>query len=336
MPFLSTLLARLHALYLHVLDRTGGAEKLAALPLSAPVAARPLLALVAAAVGVALVYAALAAGRDVRVRTFRAAMLLSAAAAPLLYVRLGGTPVASALGGGLLAALVLAGLAHRALASRRTPGVAERVVARGRWALEAIGLALFAAGAVQLAAEGRVAVRLAFWALFLLRLSIADLVDPGRLAAESGLTASAAKDLRSAAGSAKARRRPTPSRRLHRGLVGLAKLGLLAAWVALPLAAAVARGKVAHREWPAETLHLTLYPTFALALTAFFLAARALRTFRTSALDAGRALAAAAATALWLVLAYRDPAFTAYRDSLAGLYLVETLAGFLLGAAQRR
>ena len=88
--------------------------------------------------------------------------------------------------------------------------------------------------------------------------------------------------------------------------------------------------------WPPAALHLRWYPAAALALTALLLlaqAGRALRDRRPA--DALRGAAVGLGTAAWLWLAFRDPAFEAYRNALPGLVLAETLAGFVFGAASR-
>ena len=327
-------LGSLFGLYLHVLERTGGAVRLAALPLPLRPASRPLLALLLVATTTLLVYAALASGRDTAVRSFRAATLLTALALPLAALRLAGTPRAASLGGAAILVAALASVAHRLLSARRAEGVASRLLARLRLLLEGLGLSLSGL-AVGLLLSGRsLPARLAFWSLFLLRLSIADLIDPSRLAAGTGLTRSAARDVRSALG--RTRRPPGATRRLGRAARGTLKAGLVLLWLALPLAAALAPGEVAAGAWPRAALHLRAYPPAALGLTALLLVAQGLRALRgRRVLEAARALAVGLGTAVWLYLAFRDPRFEAWRSSLGGLVLAETVAGFLLGAAAR-
>lgn len=328
------LFARLFDFYAQVLATTGGAARLAALPLPVSPASRPLAALVVAATAVLLLHSALASGPDVRVRSFRAATLLAAAALPLAALRLAGTPSGRALGGAALLAAALSSLAHRALAAARREGTASRVLSRSRLLLEALGLGLGAAALALLLSGRAVPLRLAFWSLFLLRLSIADLIDPSRLAAGTGLTRSAARDVKAALG--KGRRPARPARRLRRAAAGLGKGLLLALWLALPVAAALAPGEVQTGAWPREALFLRGYAPVALALTALLLLGQAVRAARDRRLlDAGRGAAVGLGTAAWLLLAYRDPAFAAYRQALPGLVLAETAAGFVLGAAAR-
>jgi hypothetical protein len=327
------LLERVFAAFLHVLERTGAAARLAALPVPVAVEARPVAAVVAGTAAVLLLYSALASGADVRVRSFRAATLLAAAVLGLSALRL---PAAAGpqLAGAALVVLAAASLAHRALSPYRSSGTAARLVSRARLLLEGAGLAL-SAGALGLLLSGRaVSLRLAFWSLFLLRLSIADLIDPSRLAAGTGLTGSASRDVRTALGTG--RRAPSPVRRLRRLATGLLKRIVLAAWLALPLAAALAPGEVEAGAWPREALLLGAYPPAALALTALVLLGQAARAARgRRLLDAARGAAVGVGTAAWLVLAYREPAFESYRHALPGLVLAETVAGFLLGAAAR-
>lgn len=334
MGALLTALSGVFALYLHVLDRSGGAARLAALALPVPSGARPFWAVVAVAAAVLLLYGALSVGTDARLLTFRALCLLAGGIAPLLAARV-GEGAHPALGGGLLALLLLAGLLHRALAPLRRTGAAERGILWVRGGCEAAGLALLALSGALLALERPVPLRLAFWALFLLRLSIADLVDPSALASELGLTGSATKDLKAAVGATKGRRAPPPSRRLVRAFKGLGKTALLLLWLALPLAASLAPGEVAAGSWPDEALALHLYPPLALGLTALVLLVRGLRDLRRQPVAAVRALVAGAGTGLYLLAVYRDPSFAAYRASLAGLVLAETVFAFLLGAASR-
>lgn len=334
MPAAGALLTRLFGLYAHVLETTGGAARLAALPLPVAPASRPLAALLAAAGAVLLLHAALASGPDVGVRAFRAAALLGAAALPLAALRLAGTPSAPLLGGAALLAAVLSSVAHRALAPTRREGTASLLLSRVRLLLEALGLGLGGTTIGLLLAGRAVPLRLAFWSLFLLRLSIADLIDPSRLAAGTGLTRSTARDVKAALG--RGRRPPRPARRLRRAATGLGKALLLALWLALPLAAALAPGEVRSGAWPREALLLRGYPPAALALTALLLLGQALRAARDRRLlQAGRGAVVGLGTAAWLFLAFRDPAFEAYRHALPGLVLAETVAAFVLGAASR-
>ncbi len=333
MPDAAHLLEGLYALALHVLERTGALARLESLPLPVSPAARPPALLVAAAVAVLLLLSALASGRDPRLRSFRAATLLAALTLPLAALRLGGERTA-ALGGAAVLLVAVASVAHRALSGVRREGTASRLVSRARLLLEALGLALLAGAAAHLLSGREVPVRLAFWSLFLLRLSIADLIDPSRLAAGTGLTRSAARDVKAALG--RGARPPRPARRLRRATTGAAKALLLALWLALPLAAALAAGEVAAGAWPREALRLRWYPEAALALTALLLLGQAGRAFRDRALlEAARGAAVGLGTAAWLVLAFRDPGFGSWRAALPGLVLVETLAGFLFGAAAR-
>lgn len=334
MPAFVFVLRGLFALYLHVLERTGAAARLESLRLPVDPAARPFAALLAGASAVLLLHAALASGRDTRVRAFRAATLLSALALPLAALRLAGTTREAALGGTAVLLVVFSSLGHRALSGARSEGRASLILRRSRLLLEAAGLALLGAAAALLLGRHAVPVRLAFWSLFLLRLSIADLIDPSRLASGTGLTRSTARDVRAALG--KGRRAARPARRLRRAATGALKAALLALWLALPLAAALARGEVAAGDWPSAALHLRWYPTAALGLTALLLLAQAGRALRDRRLlEAARGAAVGLGTAAWLALAFHDPAFEAWRHALPGLVLAETLAGFLLGAAAR-
>lgn len=317
-----------------MLERTGAVARLDVLRLPADAEARPTAALLAGAVVILLLYAALASGRDPRVRAFRAATLLAGLCLPLAALRLAGTTRLPALGGAAVLLVALASVAHRSLSLFRSEGTASLLLKRARLLLEALGLGLLAAAVALLLAGHDVPVRLAFWSLFLLRLSIADLIDPSRLAAGTGLTRSAARDVKAALG--KGRRAGRPGRRLRRAAAGVLKTALLVLWLALPLAAALARGEVAAGAWPPEALHLRWYPTAALALTALLLVGQATRAVRDRRLlDAARGAAAGLGTCAWLWLAFHDPAFEAYRHALPGLVLAETLAGFLLGAASR-
>jgi hypothetical protein len=268
------------------------------------------------------------------VRAFRVASLLAAASLVLAALRILPGPRGPALGGAAVLLVALASAAHRALSALRREGAASRLVSRARLLLEALGLSLSGVALALLLSGRELPARLAFWSLFLLRLSIADLIDPSRLAAGTGLTRSAARDVRTAMG--KGGRTPRPARRLRRAASGAGKLALLALWLALPLAAALAPGEVSAGSWPPEALQLRWYPPAALALTAFFLLAQAARATRDRRLlDAARGTAVGLGTAAWLYLAFRDPAFAAYRSALPGLLLAETVAGFLLGAAAR-
>lgn len=334
MPAVSDFLSRAFALYFHVLERTGAGARLAALPVPVAADARPVAALVAVATAVLLLYGALASGADLRVRSFRAAALLSACALPLAALRLLPGPGGPALGGAAIVLVVLGSVAHRALSVRRSEGAASRILSRVRLLLEGFGLAL-SGFALALLLSGRdLPARLAFWSLFLLRLSIADLIDPSRLAAGTGLTRSAARDVKAAMG--RTPRVARPARRLRRAVSGTGKVALLALWLALPLAAALARGEVASGAWPAAALHLRWYPPAALALTALLLLGQAFRALRDHRfLEAMRGAAVGLGTAAWLFLLFRNPSFEAQRLALPGLVLAETVAGFLLGAAAR-
>ena len=75
-----------------------------------------------------------------RVRSFRAATLLSACSLPLAALRLLPGPGGPALGGAAIVLVVLASVAHRALSSRRSEGTASRLVSRVRLLLEGLGL----------------------------------------------------------------------------------------------------------------------------------------------------------------------------------------------------
>ncbi|HYN43035.1 MAG TPA: hypothetical protein VE129_14760 [Thermoanaerobaculia bacterium] len=334
MPVVVDFLVRAFSLYVHVLERTGAAARLAALPVPTAADARPLLALVVVATTVLLLYAALASGGDPLVRSFRAAALLSGCSLPLAALRLVPGPGGPALGGAAIVLVVLASVAHRTLSSRRSEGTASRSVSRARLLFEGLGLALSGASLALLLSGRVLPARLAFWSLFLLRLSIADLIDPSRLAAGTGLTRSAVRDVKTAMG--RSSRPPRPARRLRRAVTGVVKAVLLALWLALPLAAALARGEVTAGAWPPETLHLRWYPPAALALTAVLLLGQAFRALRARRpLEAVRGAAVGLGTAAWLFLVFHDPAFEAQRHALPGLVLAETVAGFLLGAAAR-
>lgn len=326
------LLRSLADLYDLALQRTGLAARLAAWPVLPPDERAAWLAVAATSV-VLLLYAALASGKDRAVEASRVAFLLLGACLPLAALRLLPTTRRAPFVGATLLVLLAAGLVHRGLAGRRRAGTAAGVIRGTRGVVEVAGLGLFAVGAGTALAGGTVPARLAFWALFLLRLSIADLVDPSRLARETGLPRSAVKDLRGAV--RPKGRRPPPGRRARKLVAGALKLCLLVLWIALPVLSAVAAGEVAAGDWPRRALILRWYPTVALGLTGLVLLFQALRSVTSEPLDAARGVVVGAATWLSLWFAYRDPAFTAYRDALPGLYLVETVFGFLLGAASR-
>ena len=235
---MADLLARTFDFALLVLDRTGVAARLAAFPLfpaGFALAARVTWLLTVLGGAVLLFYSSLAAGPDRLVRAFRVGTLLTGCLLPLLAARLVPAGRGPELGGGILALVFFAGLVHRSLARRRRESVASRFLEFVRWALEVFGILLLGAAAVAWFRDGRVLSAAALWGLLCLRLSIADLLDPSRLARETGLTASATRDLRAA-------RRPKarPARRGARLASGLLKLLLLALWVLLPLLAAVA------------------------------------------------------------------------------------------------
>ncbi|MDL1952077.1 hypothetical protein FBQ97_20030 [Acidobacteria bacterium ACD] len=329
------LLEHVWALALHVLSRPGVSERLSALSVPVPAEARPFWAAVLASSAVFLLHAALASGGDIRVRVHRALALLLGLATPVAAAQALASPLDDAFAGGLLLLVLAGGLLHRALSGVRRAGAAERAVLLVRGGLEAAGLGLLGTAAFLVATGREVPLRLAFWGLFLLRLSIADLVDPSALAARTGLSGSAARDLKAAAGASKGKKRPPPARRFSRGLTGLAKALLLVAWLALPLAAALAPGEVAAGTWPRETLVLSAYPPLALGLTAVVLLAGGARDLGSRPVAGLRGLLAGAATGAYLLKVYLDPSFAAYRASLAGLVLFETLAGFLLGTVSR-
>lgn len=334
MTGVADLLVRAFALFEHVLATTGAAARLAALPLPPAPLPRPLAALLAGSVLVLLLYAALASGRDTAVRAFRGSALLAGLALPLAALRLVPAARGPELGGAALLLVAAASVAHRALSGRRVDGTASRLLSRLRLLLEGAGLTLSGLSLALLLSGRALPVRLAFWSLFLLRLSISDLIDPSRLAAGTGLTRSAARDVRSALG--KGRRPPRGARRLRRAATGAAKALLFGLWIALPLAAALAPGEVAAGAWPREALLLRWYPPAALALTALLLLAQAGRALRERrVVETARGAAVGLGTAAWLVLAFGSPAFSTHRDALPGLVLAETAAGFLLGAAAR-
>ncbi len=335
MPTILLRLADLWSLYIHVLERTGALARISTLRLPLEPSLRPFWALVLAGTAVLLLYALLASGDDMRVRSFRAVTLLAGATLPLAALRVQDGPWRIPLGGGVLLALLLAGLAHRSLAAARRSGLAERWILRTRWGVELAGLALFSAAAWLFFSRGSVPLQLAFWGFFLLRLSVADLADPSRLASAVGLSGSAASDLKTAATGGGRRKKPPAGRRLVLGAAGLFKLGLVLLWIALPLLAALAPGEVAAGTWPSAALVLRFYPSAAFALTAALLVVSGLRHARSAPLDAARALVVAVATGLSLWAAWKVPQWDAWRRSFAGLYLSETLFAFLLGAAAR-
>jgi len=329
MAFLSALLARVFDFVLLVLDRTGAARALASSPLfPAGMAfdARVAWSLMLAGSAVLLLYAALAAGPDRGVRAFRVVALLAACLLPLTAARLVPAGLARPFGGAVLAVTFAAGLLHRALARRRREGAAARAIEGTRWALEMAGLALAAAAAVLYFREGRLSAPTAFWALFLLRLSIADLLDPSRLTRETGLRKSATNDLKAAGRG----RRP-----VRRAFLGAVKLLLVVLWIALPLLAALAPGEVARGQWPRRALILALYPLVALGVTGLLLLRDAVRLLTRDPLDAARGAIVGAGTLLWLWLCLGEPSIEASMRVLPGLYAAETLAGFLFGAAAR-
>ncbi len=329
----SALLARAFDFALLVLDRTGAGARLAALPLfpaPMPLASRAAWALAVLGASVLLFYSSLAAGPDRRVAAFRVVTLLAAGLLPVLAARLVPAGLARPFGGAVLAGTFAAGFVHRTLARRRRESAASRALEATRWALEIVGIALFLAAAVAFVSEGRVPGAAAIWGLLCLRLSIADLLDPSRLAKESGLSASAAKDLK-AAKSGRAR----PAHRGRRLVTGLAKLVLAVLWVFLPLLAAVAPGEVARGEWPPTARFLALYPAAALCLTGLLLLAGAARRLATSPLEAARGAIVGAGTLAWLWLVFGRASAGAAVSALPGLYAAETLAGFLFGAAAR-
>ena len=189
------------------------------------------------------------------------------------------------------------------------------------------GLALATVAALLYFREGRLSAPTTFWALFLLRLSIADLLDPSRLTKETGLAKSAAKDLKAAGRG----RRP-----VRRALQGAIKLLLVVLWIALPLLAALAPGEVVRGEWPRRALILALYPLAALGVTGLILLRDAVRLLTRDPLDAARGAIVGAGTLLWLWLCLGEPSIGASMRVLPGLYAAETLAGFLFGATSRR
>ncbi len=116
---------------------------------------------------------------------------------------------------------------------------------------------------------------------------------------------------------------------------GLAKLALAVVWVFLPLLAAVAPGEVARGEWPPAARVLALYPAAALFLTGLLLLAGAARRLVSSPFEAARGAIVGAGTLLWLWLVFGRAGVGEAARMLPGLYVAETLAGFLFGAAAR-
>lgn len=318
-----------------ILDRTGFAARLLRFDLPLAPETRTAWLLTAVFWLVLLLYAALAAGPDPRVHAFRVFTLVFALMAPLAGIRVIPGLYRPVFCGLLLLVLVAAGITHRALASRRRPSIASRVIERARWAIELAGLALLGWATALLVRGEPVPMRLAFWSFLLLRLSVADLLDPKNLARETGLTTSAKDDLRAAAFKPKRRRSAPPVlERIGRGATGLGKFVLFGLWLAMPLLSAIAAGEVERREWPDSAHFLTWYPVAALVLTALFFVVRAVRHLRDETFEAVRALLVALATFLWLDHAFRDPDFRAYRAAVPGLYAVEIAATFLLGATR--
>jgi hypothetical protein len=327
------LLARAFDFVLLVLDRTGASARLAALPLfpaAMPLASRAAWALALLGMAVLLFYSSLAAGPDRRVAAFRVVTFLAACLLPLLAMRLVPAGLARPFGGAVLAGTFAAGVVHRALARRRRESRASRLLDGTRWLLELAGIALCVVAAAEFLRSGRVPASVALSALFCLRLSIADLLDPSRLAKETGLTGSATKDLRTA----RRGRMPAARRGVHL-LSGLVKLALAAAWVFLPLLAAVAPGEVARGEWPSSARLLALYPAAALLLTGLLLLAGAARRVTSAPFEAARGAVVGAGTLLWLGVVFGHVSASGAVAALPGLYAAETLAAFLFGAAAR-
>jgi hypothetical protein len=330
---MASLFARAFDFVLLVLDRTGALARLAALPFfpaTLPVASRAAWALALLGAAVLLLYSSLAAGPDRRVAAFRVVTLLAACLLPLLAARLVPAGFARPFGGAVLTAVFAAGLVHRALAGRRRESAASRLLEGARWLLELAGIVLLAAAAVAFARDGRVLGPAALWGLLCLRLSIADLLDPSRLAKETGLTASAAKDLKAAR-----RGKTPPLRRGTRLVSGLGKLALAVLWVFLPLLAAVAPGEIARGEWPPAARLLLLYPAAALFLTGFLLLVGAAQRLASNPFEAARGAIVGAGTLLWLWLVFDRASVGETVAVLPGLYAAETLAAFLFGAASR-
>lgn len=333
-PCVAALLARAFDFVLLVLDRTGAGARLAALPFfpaAMPLASRAAWALALLGAAVLLFYSSLAAGPDRGVRAFRVVTLLAGCLLPLLAARLVAAGLARPFGGAVLAGTFAAGLVHRALARRRRESAASHFLEGTRWLLEIAGIALFCVAAVLYTREGRAPAFMVFGGLLCLRLSIADLLDPSRLAKQTGLAASAAKDLNAA------RRGKTPAlRRGTRLFSGLLKSALAIVWVFLPLLAVVAPAEVARGEWPRPALLLALYPAGALFLTGVLLLTGAARRLATNPFEAARGAIVGAGTLLWLWLAFNRTSVGETVAVLPGLYAAETLAGFLFGAASRR
>lgn len=331
---MAELLARLWRLHLLVLEGTGAAARLAAWPIPVPPEDHLLAVTVAGASLLLLLYAALASGPDPRVRAFRGGTLVAGLALPLGAIQVSAA-ARELFGGGLLLLVLLAGLLHAALAARRRAGTAARALEAARLAAESAGLALFLWGGIRMALGEPVSLRLAFWALFLLRLSVADLLRPATLVFESGLAESAVTDLKHAAGATRRKRRSSAATRLSRGAAGAAKGLLVLLWLVLPFLAAAAPTMVRRGLWPHAALALGAYPPIALGATAALLLLRSARLLPRSPLRGARGGIVALASLLYLWHAYRDPAFAAYRAHLPGIVLSEALAGFLLGAAAR-
>ena len=330
---MTALLVRAFDFFLLVLDRTGAAARLAALPLfpaALPLPSRLAWALALLGAAVLLFYASLAAGPDRRVAAFRVVTLLGGCLLPLLAARLVPAGHARAFGGAVLSVTFGAGLVHRALARLRKESVASRFLEGTRWLLELTGIVLFVAAAVVFFREGRIPGPAALGGLLCLRLSIAYLLDPSRLAKETGLTASAAMDLKAAR-----RGRTRPVRRGTRLLSGLLKLCLVLLWVFLPLLAAVAPGEIARGEWPGAARLLLAYPAAALFLTAILLVVGAAKRVASNPFEAARGAIVGAGTLVWLWLVFDRTSGDATVAVLPGLYAAETLAGFLFGSAAR-
>jgi hypothetical protein len=327
------LFARAFDFVLLVLDRTGAGAKIATLPLfpaAMPLASRTAWVLAVLGASVLLLYSSLAAGPDRGVAAFRVVTLLAACLLPLLAARLVPAGFARPFGGAVLSGVFAAGLVHRALARSRRESVASRFLEGARWLLEVAGILLFVAAALVFLGEGRVLGPAALWGLLCLRLSIADLLDPSRLAKETGLRASAAKDLKAA------RRGRTPVlRRGTRLLSGLVKSALAVLWVFLPLLAAVAPGEIARGEWPPVARVLLAYPAAALFLTGILLLVGAMKRLASNPFESARGAIVGAGTLLWLWLVFDRATAGETVAVLPGLYAAETLAGFLFGAATR-
>src|SRR5262249_9288711 len=160
------------------------------------------------------------------VEAYRAATLLAATTLPLAALRLVPSPYREPFGGAALLILLGAAVGHRALASRREEGAASRTIGFVRLFVEVLGLVLLGVCAAGVATEEAVPLWLAFWALFLLRLSVSDLMYPAVLAEATGFKQHVARELRAAT-----RRR---KRRAERFLKALAKGLLLALWLVVP------------------------------------------------------------------------------------------------------